>query len=56
VDDVDALATAVQRVYEDVTIVDRLRAGGRATAEAYSEERLDPSWNELLEGFVQRAD
>lgn len=55
VDDIDALAAALQRVYEDVTLVTRLRERGRATAEAYSEERLDSRWAELLEGFVERA-
>jgi glycosyltransferase involved in cell wall biosynthesis len=56
VDDVDALVDAVQRVYEDVTLVARLRAGGRATAERYDDARLDLQWAELLEGFVSRAD
>jgi glycosyltransferase involved in cell wall biosynthesis len=56
VDDVDALAHAVQRVYEDVTLVGRLRDAGRATAETYRDERLDGRWAELLDGFVQRAD
>jgi glycosyltransferase involved in cell wall biosynthesis len=55
VDDVDALAHAVERVYEDVTLVARLRDAGRATAERYSDARLDPRWAELLEGFVARA-
>jgi glycosyltransferase involved in cell wall biosynthesis len=55
VDDVDALAAAVRRVYEDVTLVDRLRSGGRVTAEAYSDERLDARWRRLLDGFVRRA-
>lgn len=55
VDDVDVLAAAVHRVYDDVTLRDRLRAGGRVTAESYAEERLDPQWNELLDGFVRRA-
>jgi glycosyltransferase involved in cell wall biosynthesis len=56
VGDVDVLAQAVLRVYEDVTLTQRLRAAGRATAEAYSDERLDARWAELLEGFVDRAD
>lgn len=55
VDDADALAAAVLRVYEDVTLVGRLRPAGRATAESYSDERLDTRWAELLEGFVRRA-
>ena len=56
VDDVEALVQAVQRVYDDVPLATRLRAAGRAKAEAYSEERLDTRWAELLEGFVRRVD
>ena len=56
VDEVDALADAVLRVYEDVALTPRLRAAGRATAEAYSDQRLDARWAELLEGFVGSAD
>jgi glycosyltransferase involved in cell wall biosynthesis len=55
VDDVDALAAAVQRVHDDGALRDRLRAAGRVTAEAHAEERLDPLWGRLLEGFVERA-
>ena len=55
VDDVDALAAAVERVHEDAELRARLRASGRATAEAHTEERLDPLWAKLLEGFVRRA-
>jgi glycosyltransferase involved in cell wall biosynthesis len=55
VDDVDALAEGVRRVYEDVTLTPRLRAAGRATAEAHADERLDARWAELLDGFVDRA-
>jgi glycosyltransferase involved in cell wall biosynthesis len=55
VDDVDALTDAVERVHGDAQLRARLRAGGRATAEAFAEERLDPRWAELLEGFVERA-
>jgi glycosyltransferase involved in cell wall biosynthesis len=54
VDDVDALAASVQRVYEDDALVDRLRSVGRAKAELFSELRLDGLWDELLEGFVTR--
>jgi glycosyltransferase involved in cell wall biosynthesis len=55
VDDVAALADAVQRVHEDASLRDQLRTSGRATAEACAEERLDPLWGRLLEGFVERA-
>jgi glycosyltransferase involved in cell wall biosynthesis len=55
VDDVDALAHGVERIYEDVTLVMRLRGAARATAERYTDERLDARWEELLEGFVSRA-
>jgi glycosyltransferase involved in cell wall biosynthesis len=56
VDDVDALSAAVARVYGDAALRERLRIAGRTTAEAYTDERLDNSWAELLDGFVQRAD
>jgi len=56
VDDVELLAAAVQRLYDDVTLGPRLRTAGRATAESYADDRLDPLWAELLEGFVRRAD
>ena len=52
VDDVEALTQAVLRVRDDVALRGRLRAAGRATAEAHAEERLDPLWAQLLEGFV----
>jgi glycosyltransferase involved in cell wall biosynthesis len=55
VDDVDALTAAVARVAADAELRARLRAAGRATAEAHAEERLDPLWARLLEGFVHRA-
>jgi glycosyltransferase involved in cell wall biosynthesis len=54
VEDVDALTAAVQRIYEDVALVTRLRANGRAKAELFREERLDARWDELLNGFVER--
>ena len=55
VDDVDALVDAVRRVHDDGGLRERLRTAGRATAESYAEERLDPLWGELLEGFVDRG-
>ena len=55
IDDVSALADGIRRVYEDVTLTPRLRANGRATAEAFSDERLDTRWAQLLDGFVHRA-
>ena len=55
VDDVDRLAGAVTLLYEDGALGERLRSAGRLTAEAHADERLDPRWAELLEGFVQRA-
>ena len=55
VDDVDALVAAVERVHDDAGLRKRLRVAGRATAEAHAEERLDPLWAALLEGFVERA-
>jgi glycosyltransferase involved in cell wall biosynthesis len=56
VDDVDALTAAVERVHADAALRARLRTAGRATAEAHAEERLDPLWAQLLEGFARRAD
>jgi glycosyltransferase involved in cell wall biosynthesis len=53
VDDVEALVTAVQRLHDDPELRARLRAAGRATAEAHAEERLDPLWAELLDGFAR---
>ena len=52
VDDLEALAAAVQRVHDDSHLRDSLRAAGRSSAEAHAEERLDPLWVQLLEGFV----
>jgi glycosyltransferase involved in cell wall biosynthesis len=53
VDDVEALVASVQRVHDDAALAERLRAAGRPTAEAYADERLDPLWARLLEGFVE---
>ena len=53
VDDVEALVMAVQRVHDDPELRARLRAAGRATAEAHAEERLDPLWAQLLDGFAR---
>ena len=52
VDDLEALTAAVQRVHDDAHLRDSLRAAGRSSAEAHAEERLDPLWAQLLEGFV----
>jgi glycosyltransferase involved in cell wall biosynthesis len=56
VDDVEALVEAMTQIHEDAALRERLRAEGRPTAEAYADERLDPLWAELLDGFVQRDD
>jgi glycosyltransferase involved in cell wall biosynthesis len=56
VGDGEALAAAVIRLHDDGGLAARLRAAGRATAEEYAEERLDPHWARLLEGFVNRVD
>jgi glycosyltransferase involved in cell wall biosynthesis len=55
VDDVEALAAAVQRVHDDQILRRRLGTAGRATAEAHAEERLDRSWRDLLEGFADHG-
>jgi len=54
VDDVEALAEAVRRIYDDAELRVSLRTAGRPTAEAYADERLDLRWAELLEDFVCR--
>lgn len=55
VDDVEALTDAVLRIHADRELANRLQAGGRPTAEAHAEERLDSRWAELLEGFVDKG-
>lgn len=55
VDDVNALVAAVERVHGDAAFRAGLCTAGRETAEAYAEERLDPLWARLLEGFVLRG-
>ncbi len=55
VDDAEALAGAVARVHADPELVRGLRTAGRATAEAYADERLDARWVELFHGFVRRS-
>jgi glycosyltransferase involved in cell wall biosynthesis len=54
VEDAEGLAALAARVREDSGLRDRLRAEGRVTAEAYEYERLDPAWDALLTGFVER--
>jgi glycosyltransferase involved in cell wall biosynthesis len=54
VEDVDALGAGVRRVYDDEHLAARLRLAGRPTAEANADERLDPLWAELLDGFVEQ--
>jgi glycosyltransferase involved in cell wall biosynthesis len=54
VDDVDSLAGAVQRIHDEPELSGRLRTAGRTTAELHAEERLDPLWRGLLEGFLSR--
>ena len=56
VDDVDALVEAVVVLADDVDLRRRLVGAGRATAEAYALELLDPRWVELLDGFVEPSD
>ena len=53
VDDIEALVAAVERVHADAALRARLRTAGRETAEAHAEERLDPLWAELLEGYAR---
>jgi hypothetical protein len=55
VDDVEGLAASVLRVHDDAVLAEGLRAAARPTAEAHADERLDPLWAELLDGFVSRV-
>ena len=52
VEDADALAAALMRVRDDAGLRERLRRGGRLTAEAHADEKLDPLWAQLLEGLM----
>jgi glycosyltransferase involved in cell wall biosynthesis len=54
VGDSEALAAHAALIREDTGLRDRLRAQGRATAEAHAYEKLDPAWERLLDGFVSR--
>jgi glycosyltransferase involved in cell wall biosynthesis len=56
VEDIEGLAEAVAGVGEDAALRGRLVPAGRATAERYALELLDPLWAELLDGFVDRGD
>jgi glycosyltransferase involved in cell wall biosynthesis len=56
VDDAEALAAAVVRLHGDTALSAGLRRAGRAKAEQFADERLDARWQELLAGFVRRAD
>lgn len=52
VEDAEAIASALLRLRDDAGLKEALTAAGRATAEAYAYERLDPAWGRLLDGFV----
>lgn len=54
VEDADALADVIVRLWDDGGAGEALRERGRATAEAHSYPRLDTLWAGLLEGFVAR--
>ena len=56
VEDIEALAAAVIKVAEDGALCSALGDAGRATAEANALEQLDPAWEALLEGFVERGE
>ena len=53
VDDVEALADWTVRIRSGVA--PQIVEAGRATAEQYALERLDPAWAALLAGFVERT-
>ncbi len=54
IDDAEAIAHAVARVRDDRALAASLVATGRATAERYAYERLDPDWDGLLRQLVTR--
>jgi glycosyltransferase involved in cell wall biosynthesis len=56
VNDAEALAEALLRLHHDTALRGSLAAAGRATAERYSLERLDPEWDALLGGFVAKEE
>jgi len=55
VDDIEALAHAVERVRADAALADGLRSAGREQAERFSYPRLDHHWGRLLETLVHRG-
>lgn len=52
VEDADAIAGAVLRLRGGRATAAAITSAGRATAEQYAHERLDPAWEQLLSGFV----
>jgi glycosyltransferase involved in cell wall biosynthesis len=56
VDDVAAVVDRVLRVRSDGALRSKLTRAGRATAERFAYERLDPAWDALLAGFVVRSE
>jgi glycosyltransferase involved in cell wall biosynthesis len=54
VEDAEALADALVRIHADTLLRGSFAIEGRATAERFAHERLDPAWEALLEGLVVR--
>jgi glycosyltransferase involved in cell wall biosynthesis len=54
VDDPEAIARAVLRVRDDRALAAALVTAGRATAEQYTNERLDSAWDALLRQLLER--
>ena len=54
VDDTEAIAQAVVRVRGDRALAASLAVTGRASAERYAHDRLDPAWDALLRKLVTR--
>ena len=54
VEDVEGLVAWAERVRDDAEVRAAWRDSGRDVAEAYAQERLDPLWAALLDGFVER--
>jgi glycosyltransferase involved in cell wall biosynthesis len=55
IDDAEGLADGLVRVRDDAALVARLREAGRRTAQETSHAALAPRWEELLDGFAERA-
>ncbi len=56
VEDVEGIAAALQRIRHEPDLVERLRTGGRATAEQNAHAALAPRWQRLLADLTGRSE